>query len=185
MVKNEPVITYSLVNASVYNNRRIDKIINIKRYDNIMKLLRIAAYVIRFINNLKKRASEKSQRDINELRADELKNAENLRVHSVQTTAFADKLSFLNRKDSKSKPPIRVSQFGLFLSEDGIIRCKGRITNASLPTSSKTLILLPAKHTFVNLLVKQTHYQVKNSGINATLTASREQFWVLRGRETV
>lgn len=184
-VKNEPVITHSMVNASACDlfDRGIDKIIDIERYNNITSLLRVTAFVIRFVNNLKKR--EKSQRDFNELRAAELKNAEILWVKSVQTTTFADELSFLNRKDVKSTSPIRVAQFGLFLSEDRLIRCKGRITNASLPDSSKTPILLPAKHAFVNLLVKQTHNLVKHSGINATLTALRERFWVLRGRETV
>ena len=88
---------------------------------------------------------------------------------------------FINVRWSSST--IRVAQFGLFLSEDQTIRCKGRI--ALLPTSSKSPILLPAKHTFVKLVVKQTHDRVKHSGINATLTALRERYWVLRGRETV
>ena len=34
-------------------------------------------------------------------------------------------------------------------------------------------------------MVKQAHDLVKHSGINATLTALREQLWILRGRETV
>ena len=44
---------------------------------------------------------------------------------------------------------------------------------------------MPAKHTFVKLVIKQTHDRVKHSGINATLTALRERYWVLRGRATV
>ena len=112
-------------------------------------------------------------------------NSETLWIKSVQTTAFVDELSFLNRKSSKSTPPIRKAQFGLFLSEDQTIRCKGRISNTSLSTSSKSPILLPAKHTFVKLVIKQTHDRVKHSGINATLTALRERYWVLRGRATV
>ena len=112
-------------------------------------------------------------------------NSETLWIKSVQTTAFVDELSFLNRKSSKSTPPIRVAQFGLFLSENQTIRCKGRISNASLPTSSKSPILLPAKHTFVKLVIKQTRDRVKHSGINASPTALRERYWVLRGRATV
>ena len=44
---------------------------------------------------------------------------------------------------------------------------------------------MPAKHIFVRLVIKQTHYRVKHSGINATLTDLRDQNWILRGRETV
>ena len=69
--------------------------------------------------------------------------------------------------------------------DDQKIRCKGRISNSSLQISTKSPILLPAKHAFVNLLVKRIHDRVKHSGINATLTAVRERFWILRGRETV
>ena len=130
------------------------------------------------------KTQRKSQRNLNELRADELKNAEILWINAVQKSAFTEELSFLKRNDSKSTPPIRVAQFGLFLNEDQTIRCKGRIDNASLPASSKFPILLPPKHPFVNLLVKQAHDLVKHSGINATLTTLRERLWILRGRET-
>ena len=186
-IKKEQVVTHSMVNTENKDpvDRGIDKIIDIERYSNITSLLRVTAYVIRFINNLKKRTQGKSRGDLNELTADELKNSDTLWIKTVQTTAFVDELSFLNRKNVKTTPPIRVTQFGLFLSEDQTIRCKGRIANASLPTSSKSPILLPAKHTFVKLVIKQTHDRVKHSGINATLTALRERYWVLRGREIV
>lgn len=84
-------------------------------------------------------------------------------------SAFVDELSFLNRKQGKATPPIRVTQFGLFLREDQTVKWKGRIGNSSLQISTKFPILLPAKHAFVSLLVKRTHDRVKHSGINATL----------------
>ena len=184
--KNEPIITHSLVNTSVYDliDQRIDKIIDIERYNNITKLLRISAYVIRFVNNLKTRAQGKSHRDLNKLTAAELKTAENLWIKSVQASSFAKERSFMTRKDFKSTPPVRITQFGLFLDDEGVIKCKGRINNAPLPALTKNPILLPAKHAFVNLLVKHTHNCVKHNGIKDTLTTLRERFWVLRGRET-
>ena len=141
--------------------------------------------MIRFIDNFKARVQQGINRNSKELMADDLKHAEILWIKSVQKTAFAAEISFLIGKVSKSQPPIRVIQFGLFLSEDQVIESKGRIANSSLLTSSKFPIILPAKHAFVNLLVKQTHDLVKHSGISATLTALRERFWVLRGGETV
>ena len=89
------------------------------------------------------------------------------------------------RDRGMATPPIRVTQFGLFLSQDQIVRCKGRIGNSSLQISTKFPILLPAKHAFVSLLVKRTDDRDRHSGINATLNAVRERFWILRGRETV
>ena len=170
-------------------DRGIDKIMDIDRYSNITKLLRVTAYVIRFVDTLKKRKRRESHGNLsNELTADELNNSETLWIKSVQAKAFVDELSFLNRKNFKCTPPIRVAQFGLFLNDDQTIRCKGRISNAPLPTSSKSPILLPAKHAFVKLLIKQTHDRVKHSGINATLTALRERYlgvaWTRNSKES-
>ena len=130
----------------------ICNIMNIDHYSNITRLLRVTAYVVRFIKNIK--TKDQSERNLKELRADELKDAEVLWVKLVQSSAFVDKLNFLNRKQGKATPPIRVTQFGLFLGEDQTVRCKGQIGNSSLQISTKSLILLPAKHAFVNLLVK-------------------------------
>lgn len=182
---NEPVITHSMVNTSS-SHQGIDRIIDIEHYNNIRSLLRVTTYVIRFVNNLK--TSQRSQRNLKELRADYLKNTKTLWIKSVQASAFIEELSFLNRQDHKATPPIWVTQFGLFLSKDHTIKCKGQINNASLLPSTKSPLLLPAKHTFISLLVKQAHDLVKHSGITATLTTLttlRERFWVLRGRETV
>lgn len=96
--KNEPVITHSMVSTSP-SYRGIDRIIDIERYNNITSLLRVTAYMIRFINNLK--TSQRSQRSLKELRADELKNAETLWIKSVQASAFIEEMSFLNRKTAK------------------------------------------------------------------------------------
>ena len=96
---------------------------NIDHYSNIMRLLRVTAYVVRFIKNIK--TKDQSECNLKELRADELKDAEVLWVKSVQSSAFVDELSFLNRKQGKANPLIRVMQFGLFLGKDQTGRCKG------------------------------------------------------------
>ena len=101
--KNEPVITHSMVNTSP-SHQGIDRIIDIEHYNNIMSLLCMTTYVIRFINNLK--TSQRSQQNLKELRVDELKNTKTLWIKSVQASAFIKELSFLNRKDRKATPPI-------------------------------------------------------------------------------
>ena len=96
--KNEPVIMHSMVNTSP-SHQGIDRIIDIEHYNNIMSLLRVTTYVIRFVNNLK--TSQRSQRNLKEL-----KNTKTLRIKSVQASTFIEELSFLNRKDRKATPPI-------------------------------------------------------------------------------
>ena len=66
-----------------------------------------------------------------------------------------------------------------------MIRCKGRINNSNLPSESKNPILLPSKHSVVELLVQDVRNRVKHNGIRDTLTTIRERYWISRGRETV
>ena len=56
-IKTEKDITHSMVNTGTSDSlyRGIDKIMDIERYSNITKLLRVTAYVIRFADNLNKR----------------------------------------------------------------------------------------------------------------------------------
>ena len=89
---------------------------NKDHYSNITPLLCVTAYMVRFIKNIKMK--DQSERNLEELRAEELKDTEVLWVKSIQSSAFIDELSFLNPKQGKATPPIRVTQFGLFLSKD-------------------------------------------------------------------
>ena len=80
-VKTKKVITHSMVNTGTSDSldRGIDKIMDIERYSNITTLLRVTAYVIRFVDTLKKRKLRESRGNLsNELTADELKNSETL-----------------------------------------------------------------------------------------------------------
>ena len=170
-VKNVPDVTHSLITTACDKfNPKVDQIIDIGRFSDRTKLIRVTAFVIKFINKLKNRTLENRKEEMEDLTTTELKDAENLWIHSVQASSFTDELSFLTRKDSKSTPPICVPQLGMFLDDDGIIRCKGRIANASLSSSARTPILLPAKHAFTNLTIRNIHDLVKHSGIKDTVT---------------
>ena len=86
-------------------------------------------------------------------------------------------------KKSQLSPLPRIRQFGLYRDDEGVLRCKGRLNNAHLPTTSRNPVLLPSKSDFVNLIIKDVHHRVKHSGVRDTLTTLREHYWILRGRE--
>ena len=75
----------------------------------------------------------------------------------------------------------------LMLFEDdrlsGILRCRGRIDNAtSLPYSTKHPILLPSNHPLTTLYIHQAHARVLHNGVKETVTELRSRFWVVKGR---
>ena len=78
-----------------------------------------------------------------------------------------------------------VKQFNLYLDEDKIIRCKGRINNADTAEESKNPVLLPSRHRCTELLIRERHDHVHHNGVRETLNAIRETDWVLKGREAV
>lgn len=73
----------------------------------------------------------------------------------------------------------------VFLDKNKLLRCWGWLNNATLSSDNKNPILLPSKHSYVELIIRQTHETVKQNSVNNTLTAIRERFWILRGRQAV
>ena len=78
-----------------------------------------------------------------------------------------------------------MDQFRLKFDKNKLLRCQGRIGNSSLPLGSNEPIILPSKHYLVRLLIIDVHNRLKHSGVNDTLTTLREQYWILKGRQTV
>ena len=181
--KCSPDVTHSLVNCQEHT-RMVDftAIIDTKKYSSLTQLLRISAYVLRFIGNLKAKLSGNANEVVQELSSTKVKQAEWYWIKTIQANSFEDEIKFLTKKSQLSPPP-RVKQFGLYLDDVGILRCKGRMNNADLPITSKNPVLLPSKNDFVNLMIKDVHYRIKHSGVRDTLTTLRESYWILRGRE--
>lgn len=183
LVRGPLNITHALVNTQERSTLvNFPAIIDPKNYSSLTKLLRISAYVLRFINKLKSNLSRSASKPVKELSTSEINEAEKYWIKSVQASNFGAELNFLT-KNSQLSPLPRVKQFGLYKDDKGVLRCKGRLNNADIPTTSKNPILLPSKNDFVSLLIKDVHVKVKHNGVRDTLTTLRENYWVLRGRE--
>lgn len=49
------------------------------------------------------------------------------------------------------------TQYGLYLDESGVWRCRGRLCNSDLPLTTKFPIILPNGHHFTTLVVMDCH----------------------------
>ena len=76
-------------------------------------------------------------------------------------------------------------QFDLFMAEEKIWRCKGRLQHSSLLWTTIQPILLNEKHHLTTLIVCQAHEKVMHYGTKATLTELHSQHWIVRGRSVV
>ena len=120
-----------------------------------------------------------------ELEANELKEAENFLVFTIQRDCFSDEINFLNENSASKQPPVYVKQFNLFFDDDNLLQCKTKLQNAPLDYSSKNPILFPKKHAFTDLVIKQAHEKVFHNGIKETVCKTRQTYWVPCCRELV
>jgi len=183
MIKDPPVVSHVLLTThDTEQPSNLDKVMNIKRFSSLTKLLRVTAFVFRFVNKVLKRDNQEANGFI--LLGSELKEAKACWIKSIQASQFESELQSIIR-NRQSGLPIRVKQFGLFLGADGMLRCRGRLGNSNLSLSSKEPIILSSNHHFVELLVLDAHLKSKHCGISETISTLREDYWILKIRVVV
>jgi hypothetical protein len=187
LVRHPAPTTFIMINQTERTGGvDVGKIIVCERFSSLNSLLRVTAYVFRAVVSFKRKAKDHSNQltKARELTAEEINTAETCWIKSVQMTAFDEELAYLSGNQRSSTPSL-MPQLGLFVDRDGVLKSRGRIWHADLPQSTKTPVLLPAKHGFVQLVIFAFHERVKHSGIRDTLSTVRERFWILRGREAI
>jgi len=184
LVKSPQPQTHALA-AVTGNTLNLHEIIDCQRYSSLNRLLRVTARVLRFVEVTRERrlGGSNVQYDAT-LDAMELNKAEVLWICCIQAQAFEREIAYLKGSTTTGKPHY-IDQFGLFLDGQNLLKCRGRINKARLSTAEKNPILLPPKHQVVKLLVTDMHTRVKHGGVNDTLVALRERYWILRGRQVV
>lgn len=151
----------------------------IDRFSSFPKLIRVTAYVSRFVN----RARNPSSLCLNrELSVSEYIRAETTLVSLVQQRYFPLVFDFL-KNNSKHCPSI-VKQLNLVLC-DTVVVCRGRLQNSSLNDHAKYPILLPSVSKFTNLLIEYYHLITMHSGINYVMGSIREKYWIPRARQRI
>lgn len=169
----------TLRSSTLFVNARgsgIGSVVDVSRFSNLQRLLRVTAYVLRFVKNLKAVLSRQNEELVfdSDIAVKEIEEAEQWWILDVQ------KYLPLNKKFESWK-----REFGLFTDPDGILRCGGRLFHADLPYSAKHPILLDANHGFTTLVIRACHERVMHDGVKETLTELRSKFWLVKGRQVV
>ncbi|XP_060570805.1 uncharacterized protein LOC132729079 [Ruditapes philippinarum] len=151
--------------------------IDIAKFSSLTKLLRVTAFAVRFVRKLRKLPCCESK----SLKYVELKEAEEIWLKHVQRKHFACVYDAIK---NEKKNNLRI-QFGLFIDEKGLLRCKGRLENADLTESAKHPVLLPKKDRLTYLVIDKMHKDLLHSGVSQTLAYTRQRFWIPHGRAVV
>ena len=129
----------------------LGQIMNCEDFNILDRLLQVTAQVLKFCRILQCKLLPKV---IDTSESEETARAEMLWIIESQTSLLKDK-NFGNWK----------KQFGLFLGDNGIWRCQGRITNADIPYSTKYPIFLHKDHHLTRLFMLNAHQRVLHNGV--------------------
>ena len=156
----------------------LEAVIDIKRFSDFRRLLRMTVLCLCFVRNLRIKAKGLKVEILKgEITADEFSEVECMWIHEVQSKTLTC------QEDENIKQ--LEHQLGLFVDENNIVHCKGRLSNAELPYSTKFPVLILRDHYLAQLLILDSHQRVHHQGVKATLTDLRARFWIPRGRQLV
>lgn len=156
----------------------IEKIL--QKHSNLTSLVRIMAFIKRFLHNLKPGASRRE----GPLITSELESSLTEIIRHVQSTTFPQDY---HRLATKLEPHHRSSILSLnpFLDEDQLLRVGGRIQNSNLSFNAKHPLILPKKHHLTTLLIHQAHLSTLHGGPELVISTLRRKYWVINMRSIV
>ena len=169
--------TKSLVTSAAAPVMTISSIISLSSYNSLRKLLRVTAYVLRFLNCVRKQRNPSPN-----LTSDEISQARKTWLVNLQSIHLFSELRQLQKKGPATS---RVRNLRLFVDNEGLLRSRGRTSSTSLPDVCDDPILLPPVESFEKLVILDAHDVVCHGGISATLAKVRDEFWLLKGRQKV
>ena len=149
------------------------------RVSTLSRLPQITAWIERFLQNA--RQPQLRQQAAADLTAQEMASARLWWIRHVQQIHFAPPLPALL---NKRQHPL-IHQLDLFIGDDGLLRCGGRLKHAELPPTADHPILLPTEHEFTVLVIHNLHRQMQHVGTSHTLSQLRRKYWIPRGRQAV
>ena len=154
-----------------------------RHYSSWLKLRRIQAWVNRFIENSRKRSTEKKP---GELIADERKKAEIQLLKHTQFVYFQKGWKAL----SHGQPtPTNSKLLALKpkLDNDGLLRSDGRLRNSKFLSYDVLYpVILHRKSWVTKLIVKDAHDRGNHAfGTNQALTSLSARYWIISAREVI
>ena len=166
---NELITLAATIETKPTDPHSIYALVDPQRFNHLEKLLRHTAILLRPFH------PDKSPLTL-------LRLAEQLWIHDTQQKFFSQEINYL--KAPRGQIPALVKTLRLFTDDKGLLRCRGRFANSTLPDQQKYPILLPTKAHFTKLLLDKTHHSNMHIGHNQLMTTVRRKFWIpkLRAR---
>lgn len=174
-----PEVKASAVHSFVVEQQINKSVFSFHRFSQYNRMIRAAAYALRFIHNLRNKYNRKT----GILSMNELKDSEQVLVRFAQLESFPTEFKSLSEA-GKLKPKHNLNKLNLFIDDNKLIRVGGRIEYSSqFDYDKKHPILISSKHHFSVLLFRYEHARLLHAAPQTLLFALRERWWPVRGRD--
>lgn len=194
-VKKDSVTYLSQVTARDHTSEIFE------RFSSWVHLKKFVAWMLRFKSNFsclskKRKAGEpvsiQSTSTATPITIAELNNAEFEIIKYVQSQCFKEEQDILKRVKPQGTPTRKngLKKSSSIFNLDpilmrGLIRVGGRLQRAPINTDAMHPVVLPKKHHVVKLIIQYYHLISGHSGLEYTLSLTRERYWIINGRSTV
>ncbi|XP_059096083.1 uncharacterized protein LOC131890693 [Tigriopus californicus] len=121
---------------------------------------------------------------VEEFRVDQPNGTLEEMIVLAQLQMFPEELRALNGGRALSKSS-RLLELSPFLDPEGLLRARGRLSQAQVGYDQKFPVVLHPTHPLTKLIVQDNQHRHHHPGVNHGLGLLRQEYWVLRGREAV
>ena len=156
---------------------KVEHPINCQKFSSWRKLVRVTAYILRLIWNLRAQRHNKAHPEENNMKPKgdpllpkELQEAEHHWIKESQKS-LSDRLE---KGELKTFSP--------FKDSDGIVRVGGRVDKALVSYETRHPALLRREH-WISLLITRQVHQCGHSAVAATVAKTRRRFWILKAHD--
>ena len=146
-------------------------IIDLTKYSTPIRVVRVTALLVLFARKWK----TPEVYNANILTTKEMLEARNLLLKATQQITYKQEISYLKNSDKFKKPAI-VRQLKLYLDDEDLLRCRGRLQYTDLPYDAKFPILMPKDNYLTTLIVQSRHKTARHGGFCETLTHIRQTY---------
>ncbi|XP_041564460.1 uncharacterized protein LOC121467139 [Drosophila elegans] len=153
-----------------------------QRVSSWTKMVRIAAYSLRFIQRIKAITSG-TLTNCKGLTFEEMQAARILCLQDAQKCFKNDYNLLMENKPLQSRS--QLIKLSRIISKDGLLQVGGRLDNSQLPADVKHPIFLPKSHSITRMILEHEHASNLHPGVSAFFVIIRQKYWVFGARNLI
>ena len=154
---------------------------DVDRFSKLKTLVRVFAFIQRFINILKKDRSNFGT----PLTATDLSNANFRMISFEQKRYFSEEFNLLKNQEELPKSSNMRNLTPFYDAEFDVLRVGGRMGNSNFNELKKFPLLIPKGSPLVPLIIRHFHEETLHGGGLLTNAAIREQYWIIGAKPQI